>query len=179
MKVIKMLRYQLFFHKVVTCRARPKEMSILKRRGSKKWKLNLVSFLVMPWFESLTQGKRSCQKLYMNHMIDCEFKMEELSPKRERVTSLRNILMQLNISTSRSLGHPMINGTITKQLIPNLYSYNFYITSNIKTKDLKTFLVSFQEPIGLECGSSFMIKRFKTLDNNPIPISFFTIRNWT
>jgi hypothetical protein len=31
----------------------------------------------------------------------------------------------------------MINGIITKQLIPDLYSYNFYINSNIKTKDIK------------------------------------------
>jgi len=46
-------------------------------------------------------------------------------------------MMQLNISTLESLGHLMINGIITKQLIPNLYSYNFYIKSKIKQKDLK------------------------------------------
>jgi hypothetical protein len=63
------------------------------------------------------------------------FKMEELSQKIERVTLLRNTLMQLNISTLGLLGHPVINGVITKQLILNLYSCNFYIKNNIKTKD--------------------------------------------
>jgi hypothetical protein len=61
--------YKKRFHKAITCRVRPKETNILKRRGSKKWQLNLVPFLVMPLFKGLTQGKESCQKLYMDQMI--------------------------------------------------------------------------------------------------------------
>jgi hypothetical protein len=83
----------------------------------------------------------------------------------------------MNIIIVGSLDSPMINGNYHETTFFYFVFHNFYIKNKTKAEDLKGSEFSWF-PLKSQlvvCGNSYMIKRFRTLDDNLIPTRSFTL----